>query len=123
MCDSRDLSAAPSKREKDVVITSHAVARFRQRVAPWLSEAEARESLAAQLAGAHFVKDLPDGLEQWRGPKPWRVRLRVRRGSPLELVTVLTDCDARFRGKMPHGKASKRVEEWEVRRREEGRKG
>lgn len=117
------MSAAPLKREQDVVITSHAVARFRQRVAPWLSEAEARESLAGQLAGAHFVKLLAGGIEQWRGPKPLRLRLRVRRGAELELVTVVPDCDARTRGRLHHGQANQGIQGQQERRREEGRKG
>lgn len=71
-------------------ITSHAIARFRQRCVPRMSAAEARGYLMAQLERAHFVKMLGEGVEQWRGPKPLRLRIRVRDGV---VITVMPCCD------------------------------
>lgn len=99
MRDSANPVAAPSKpvraeRQPCWVITPHAVTRFIERVAPGMSRQRAARSLVLQCQGAHFVKTLPSGLEQWRGPKPRRLRLRVNRdGDVLELVTVLWSFD------------------------------
>lgn len=100
-------------------ITDHAVRRYRERVR-WrdTSNELARGQLLAICQRAHRVKDIGGGLELWRGPKPLRLRLRVRPGEPMELVTVLEDCDGR-RGKMPHGKANQRQQGIQ-RRHEEG---
>lgn len=96
------MSAAPSKTvradsPRRWVITAHAIDRYILRVRRGLSRQRAEWELLGQCHAAHFVKPLPNGLELWRGPKPWRCRLRVRRGETLELVTVLEDCDARRR--------------------------
>ena len=74
-----------------VRITTHAVARFRQRIRPNLSESEARHFLANECARAHRVKTLASGVELWRGPKPLRLRLRIHHGA---LITVLPSSDA-----------------------------
>jgi hypothetical protein len=59
---------------------------------------EAKAVLLAMCQRAHPVKALPSGLWLWRGPKPLRLRLRVRdAGAVRELVTVLEDCDGRRR--------------------------
>jgi hypothetical protein len=76
------------------MITEHALIRYVERVRPGISYALAAKELERHCAGAHFVKQLPSGVEYWRGPKPRRVRLRVhRRDDRLELVTVQTAFD------------------------------
>lgn len=88
---------APLKRlphELRWIITAHAVQRYLERVAPGMSAAKAERELQTHCAGAHLVKTLPSGLEQWRGPKPRRLRLRAQRhGDVMELVTVLWSYD------------------------------
>ena len=88
---------APLKRlphELRWIITAHAVQRYLERVAPGMSATKAERELRQHCAGAHFVKMLATGVEQWRGPKPRRLRLRVeRKGDRLELVTVLWSYD------------------------------
>lgn len=81
---------APLKRLPHELST-HAVARFRSRCAPHMSEPEARGYLLAQLERAHFVKTLSGGVEQWRGPKPLRLRIRVLDGV---VVTIIPCCDS-----------------------------
>lgn len=79
---------------RHVEITRHAVSRYIERVAPGMTPGRARGELLRHCAGAHYVKTLPGGLEQWRGPKPRRLRLRIRRdGDVAELVTVLWSFD------------------------------
>lgn len=79
-------------------ITDHAVRRYRERLRGRArDDGQARGQLLAICQGAHRVKALPGGLELWRGPKPLRLRLRVRPGEPMELVTVIEDCDGRRR--------------------------
>jgi len=73
-------------------ITDHAVKRFAKRIRRGLDYEQAREELEAICNGAHFVKTIAHGVEQWRGPKPLRVRLRVHKGV---LLTVIPDCDGR----------------------------
>lgn len=85
-----------------VMVTAHAVARFRARIAPEMTESEAREFLEYQVARAHLVKQLADGVEQHRGPKPLRLRLRVHQG---RLITVLPSSDrwVEPRARIRHG--------------------
>lgn len=73
-------------------ITDHAVKRFIKRIRRGYDWEQARDELEAICNGAHFVKALAHGVEQWRGPKPLRVRLRVHKGA---LLTVIPDCDGR----------------------------
>lgn len=51
-----------------------------------MSEAEAVGYLRAQVERAHLVKVLGDGVEQWRGPKPLRLRLRLHKGALLTVI-------------------------------------
>lgn len=87
---------------QSIEITRHAIRRLIARVAPEMSEAEAREFLIYQVARGHFVKSLTGGVEQHRGPKPLRLRLRIHQG---RLITVLPSSD-RWRepcARMRHG--------------------
>ena len=84
-CD-RSRGAAPQSWQ----ISGHAVSRYIQRVMRGRPADRARADLLWMLERAHFVKALPGGLELWRGPKPLRLRLRIK---DLVLVTVITDCD------------------------------
>lgn len=45
---------------------------------------------------AHRVKTLDTGLELWRGPKPYRLRMKVASGGGWlpQVVTVLRGYDA-----------------------------
>lgn len=71
------------------VITAHALIRYVERIRPQISYQKAAKELERHLAGAHRVKELASGIETWRGPKPRRIRLRVKRaGDTLTLVTV-----------------------------------
>ncbi len=93
--DELDATSAPSgaaqlKREQHLIVTSHAIARFRSRIDPHMTEPEARAYLEEQWMRAHRVKTLASGVEQWRGPKPLRMRMRVHRGA---LITVLPSSD------------------------------
>ena len=86
---------APSKREQDLVrqanwvISAHAIDRYIGLVRREVPRDVAMQELAAMVDGAHFVKRLPSGIEYWRAPKPRRLRLRVKRGNPMILETVL----------------------------------
>lgn len=76
------------------VVSEHAVDRFLERVCPGVPRERVRGHLVQQCQGAHYVKTLASGLEQWRGPKPRRMRLRVQRdGESLILATVLEAFD------------------------------
>ncbi len=71
------------------ILTAHALERYVERIRPGISYEQAAQELEQHCAGAHLVKELPGGIETWRGPKPRRIRLRVqRKGHRLELVTV-----------------------------------
>lgn len=79
-------------------ITGHAVRRFRERVpgAARLSYDQALTQMIQQMKRAHYVKQIRDGLDLWRGPKPHRLRLRVAPGGSgllPQVVTVLRGCD------------------------------
>lgn len=79
-------------------ITPHAVARYIVRVrGDRIGYERALRELVYQVSNAHKTKDLPGGLEQWRGPKPLRIRFRVDpKAEPMpSVVTVLTDHDGR----------------------------
>lgn len=89
---------APLKRLPDELprwsISEHAVDRYLERVRPGVSRRQALTNLLRHVRGAHFVKTLPTGIEQWRGPKPRRLRLRVERcGCELRLVSVIEAFD------------------------------
>jgi hypothetical protein len=90
---------APSKREEHLVdrlnwvISAHAIDRYIGCVRRGAPRTVAMQELAEMIASAHFVKELPSGIEYWRGPKPRRLRLRVKRGNPMILETVLFTFD------------------------------
>lgn len=71
-------------------ITDHAIRRFIQRIRRGYDWEQARAELEAICNKAHLVKALAHGVEQWRGPKPLRVRLRVHKGA---LLTVIPEWD------------------------------
>lgn len=68
-------------------ITPHAVTRYRERIRPKASYAQALGELIAMSASAHRVKVREDGAEEWRGGKPLRLRFRV--STDGQLLTVL----------------------------------
>lgn len=76
-------------------ITPHAVRRYIERVRAGLSYEDALARLVTITEGAHRVREIGDGVELWRGPKPERLRLRVStRGPGLpQVVTVLAEHD------------------------------
>lgn len=100
MCRARVAVAGPW------FVTPHAVQRYRDRVHD-VSHEEALGALVDIAARAHYVRDLPSGMELWRGPRPLRLRLRVARstapGELPQLLTVLAGCDA-ARGPKEGGK-------------------
>ena len=72
-------------------ITPHAVRRYIDRVAPDATHEQALSALISHSETAHFVR--PRGtVEEWRAPRPTRIRFRVdASGDSLPvLVTVLT---------------------------------
>lgn len=78
------------------LITAHALERYVERVHRGISFRQALEELRIQLNGAHRneSRKFSNGLEEWRGPKPRRIRIRVRRdGDRLEVVTVIPAWD------------------------------
>lgn len=76
------------------LITAHALIRYVERIRPGISYDRALEELKFHCLGAHPVKELPNGIEVWRGPNPRRIRLRVERANGrLELVTVMPAYD------------------------------
>ena len=68
-------------------ITPHAVRRFIARINPGDTYEQALEQLIAMSERAHRTRVRPDGTEEWRGPKPLRLRFRVTREG--QLLTVL----------------------------------
>ena len=62
-------------------ITPHAIERYQQRVDVSCNPKEAFEALLRISRAARFAKELPprNGVkcEQWRGPRPDRIRLIV----------------------------------------------
>ena len=82
----------------NMFITPHAVARYIVRVrGDRVGYERALRELIHQVEHGHKTHDLPSGLEQWRGPKPLRIRFRVDPSAePMPaVVTVLTDYDGR----------------------------
>jgi hypothetical protein len=76
------------------LVTAHALERWVERVHRGITFRQACRELQTALDGAHYVRELPGGLQYWRGPKPRRVRIRVRDvGSSLEVVTVIPAFD------------------------------
>lgn len=76
------------------IITEHAVDRYIERARPGISREMARSELELVCDRSHFVSVLPSGVEQWREPKPRRMRLRVERTeSELRLVSVIEAFD------------------------------
>jgi len=83
-------------------ITPHAIEKYRERFAPYLTYEEALEDLIEQSRKAHYVKtydhhpnSIRGGLELWRGPRPRRLRYWVgldNDGKP-QLVTVIGEHD------------------------------
>jgi len=82
----------------NMFLTPHAVARYIVRVrGDRISYERALHELSHQVSRGHKTHDLPSGLEQWRGPKPLRIRFRVDPSAePMPaVVTVMPDCDSR----------------------------
>jgi hypothetical protein len=79
----------------DIYITPHALARYMSRVrSPDIGYHRALHELEYQVAHGHKTGNLPSGLEQWRGPRPLRIRFRVDTScEPHAVVTVLADHD------------------------------
>lgn len=81
-------------------ITPHAVDRYRRRVrhARGYSYEEALAELVELSEKAHYVKELNDDCELWRGPRPHRLRFYVAPADgPVrlpQLMTVLAGYDA-----------------------------
>lgn len=71
-------------------ITPHAVHRYRERIRGGIPYERALGELVEHSKRAHLVKLRPDGVEEWRNGKPWRLRFRVHRGV---LLTVLPSHD------------------------------
>lgn len=118
------------KREQDLVqrphyagpwfVSPHAVRRYCERIRPGIAYGQALGELIDQCQAAHFVKTRHDFVQEWRGPKPLRLRMRVHRGV---LVTVLPSSDG---WKEPvvqsgHGKTIQGQQRRQVGRRKEGR--
>lgn len=105
MVPSEPRESAGASGGQSIEITRHAIRRLISRIAPDMGEAEAHEFLVYQVARGHFVKALRGGVEQYRGPKPLRLRLRIHRG---RLITVLPSSD-NWRepcAKIRHGKTN-----------------
>lgn len=68
-------------------ITPHAVRRFIARINPGDTYEQALARLIDASERAHLVKVRSDGVEEWRGPKPLRLRFRVTKAG--QLLTVL----------------------------------
>lgn len=68
-------------------VTPHAVQRYIERVEPGLSYEVALGRIISDSAGAHRVKQLDQGAELWRGPKPRRLRYIVSPDN--QLITIM----------------------------------
>jgi len=84
-------------------ITPHAVRRYRKRVVPGASFADALECLIVESERAHRVRALPyliDGklADLWRGARPHRLRFYVvadEHGRHPALITVVKGTEKR----------------------------
>lgn len=71
-------------------ITPHAVNQYRQRFARRLTYEDALAELIRLSEAAHYVKETHAGAQQWRGPKPGRLRMIVQPNPEPLLPTLVT---------------------------------